>query len=322
MMSDRIRQIRRAAGYILALAILLFLGRMLHQTWGELATSGFHFTLALPQLIASLALLVVAQCLAVESWRRVLLALDESVGFPLAFRLWFFSNLARFVPGNVWQVATLVVLAQQYGLNKAKALLSQAIYITISLAIAGVLGLLLLFAIPEALTVGLVPAALRLLVRAPLINAVLMGGLIFFLALPPVYRLSAGLTARLTNHQVVASSPPLARGLMPPLLSSFMWLTQGIAFYLFVGSMADVALLQLPAFIVMNAGAYFVGYVSFLTPSGLGFREGALAWMLSLYFPMPVALALSLATRLWVTAGEFLGAVLLFWPHGDAGGNR
>ncbi len=60
----------------------------------------------------------------------------------------------------------------------------------------------------------------------------------------------------------------------------------------------------------MNAGAYWIGYASFITPSGLGFREGALAFMLASFFPAPVAVALSLVTRLWSTAGEILGALL------------
>ena len=62
----------------------------------------------------------------------------------------------------------------------------------------------------------------------------------------------------------------------------------------------------------MNAGAYWIGYVSFVTPSGLGFRESALALMLATFFPTPVAVALSLVTRLWSTAGEILG-VSLVW---------
>jgi uncharacterized membrane protein YbhN (UPF0104 family) len=62
----------------------------------------------------------------------------------------------------------------------------------------------------------------------------------------------------------------------------------------------------------MNAGAYWIGYVSFVTPSGLGFREGALAWMLAGFFPAPVAVALSLVTRLWTTAGELLGVTLVW----------
>jgi hypothetical protein len=92
-----------------------------------------------------------------------------------------------------------------------------------------------------------------------------------------------------------------------------MWLTNGLAFFLFVDSITPVSPGDLLAFISMNAGAYWIGYVSFFTPSGLGFREGALAWMLSYFFPAPVAVVLSLVTRLWTTLGELLGVSLIWF---------
>jgi hypothetical protein len=48
----------------------------------------------------------------------------------------------------------------------------------------------------------------------------------------------------------------------------------------------------------------------------LGFREGALAWMLASYFPAPVAVAFALATRLWTTAGELFGVTLVWTAEG------
>ncbi|MCL4489537.1 MAG: hypothetical protein M1570_15620, partial [Chloroflexi bacterium] len=45
----------------------------------------------------------------------------------------------------------------------------------------------------------------------------------------------------------------------------------------------ELPVTQLPAYIAMNAGAYWIGYASFVTPSGLGVREGVLAWMLGIF---------------------------------------
>jgi uncharacterized membrane protein YbhN (UPF0104 family) len=87
--------------------------------------------------------------------------------------------------------------------------------------------------------------------------------------------------------------------------------------------MTEISLSQLPAFIAMNAAAYWIGYVSFLTPSGLGVREGMLALMLAVFFTPPVAVAFSLATRLWSTAGELLGVVLVWSvPEPNKAGER
>jgi len=308
-LSRNSKQLRRIAGYLLAIAILFFLGDLLYRTWGDLAKSGFQFEFDLPRLAVSLALLVVARAFAVEAWRRILISLGERFGFAFGARVWFLSNLTRYVPGNIWQVATMMVMVEQQGVSKTNALLSQVIYTAIALANAGLLGLMFILVRPEIVN-GVLPVSIA--ASAPLIAALAFIALIVFLALPPVNRLIVALTARVTRREIAAPTPTFARGLVPPLFSLAMWLTNGIAFYLFVDSITPTSLTQLPAFIAMNAGAYWIGYLSFVTPSGLGFREGALAWMLASFFPAPLAVALSLVTRLWTTAGEILGVVLVW----------
>ena len=300
---------RRTAGYVLALAVLFFLARVLVQTWDQVAASGFRFEFDLPRLVISLGLLVVARCFAVEAWRRILISLGEHLPFAFGARVWFLSNLTRYIPGNIWQVATMMVMVEQRGVSKTNALLSQVIYTALALAIAGLLGLMFVFVRPEILSGVLDPTVVA---YAPHIAALAFIALIVFLALPPVNRLIVAITAHVTRRDLAAPTPTFARGLVPPIFSLAMWLTNGIAFYLFADSITPLSLAQLPAFIAMNAGAYWIGYVSFVTPSGLGFREGALAWMLGSFFPAPVAVALSLVTRLWTTVGELLGVTLVW----------
>jgi len=301
------KELRRVAGFVLALAILFFLGQLLYRTWGDLSKSGFKFEFDLPRLVVSLALLVVARAFAVEAWRRILISLGEHFGFAFGARVWFLSNLTRYVPGNIWQVATMMVMVEQKGVSKTNALLRQVIYTAIALANAGLLGLMFILVRPEILNGGL-PVSVA--ASAPLAAALAFIALIVFFALPPVNRLIVTLTARVTRREIAAPAPTFARGIVPPVFSLAKWLVEGLAFYLFVDSITPTPLAQLPAFIAMNAGAYWIGYASFITPSGLGFREGALAFMLASFFPAPVAVALSLVTRLWSTAGEILGALL------------
>lgn len=302
-------KLKRLLGYALAVAILISMGDLLRRTWGDLTATDFHFEFNLPPLVISLALLVVARGFAVEAWRRILISLGESFGFGFGARVWFLSNLTRYVPGNIWQVATMMVMVEQKGVSKTNALLSQVIYTALALAIAGLLGLTFLFVRPEILS-SIVPSEIA--AYAPFIVALAFVALVIFFALPPVNRLIVALTARVTRRDLAAPTPTFARGLVPPIFSLAMWLTNGIAFYLFISSITATTPMQLLEFIAMNAGAYWIGYISFVTPSGLGFREGALAWMLASFFPAPVAVALSLVTRLWSTAGELLGVVLVW----------
>jgi hypothetical protein len=303
------RKLIRAAGYILALAVLFFLVRLLLQTWNDLAATGFQFQFDLPRLIVSLILLVVARGFAVEAWRQILISLGEYFPFGFGARVWFLSNLTRYVPGNIWQVATMMVMVEQRGVSKTNALLSQVVYTALALAIAGLLGLLFIVIHPDALAGLLDPSIAGF---TPIIAGICFAFLIVVFALPITHRLIVSITARVMRRDIDAPAPTFARGLVPPIFSLLMWLTNGIAFYLFTSSITPTPFEQLPAFVAMNAGAYWIGYVSFITPSGLGFREGALAWMLSNFFPAPFAIALSLVARLWTTAGELLGVTLVW----------
>ena len=307
---------RRVLGWVLALAILIFLAQTLVSSWDQVAASGFHFQFNLPLLAVSLVLLVIGRGFAVEAWRRVLMALGHHVSFRFAFYTWFISNLTRYVPGNIWQVATMMLLVEREGVTKMNALLSQAVYTAIALSVTALFGLTLL------------PIAQKYLPFA----ALLFIGLIIFFALPPVFRLILAATSRLTRFfrrngtadSTALSVPRLSfmRGLIPPLCSTAMWTTNGIAFYLFVRSIANVPSQSVPSFVAMNAAAYFIGYISFITPSGLGFREGALALLLGAFFPGPVAVAIAFLTRIWSTSGEMLGVGIALWgaPRGSSVG--
>jgi hypothetical protein len=295
----KIRNWRRLAGWVLALAISVFLFRTLAESWSNVAASGFRFQFNLPLLALSLAMLVIGRGFAVEAWRRILLALGHRISYRYAFYTWFVSNLARYIPGNVWQVATMVVLVEREGVTWVNALLSQVVYTAIALSITSLYGLTLL-----PIARGYLPLA-----------ALIFLALILFFALPPVFRLLLRVGARVMR--MVRKSGPIeppatptlsfAQGLIPPFCSLLMWTINGSAFFLFVRSIADVPLTALPAFIAMNSAAYFVGYASFITPSGIGFREASLAFLLAPYFPAPVAIAVAFLTRIWSTAGELLG---------------
>jgi uncharacterized membrane protein YbhN (UPF0104 family) len=302
---------RRAIGWLLALAILFFLARTLASTWDQVAQSGFTFQFNIPLLLLSTLLLVPGRSFAVDAWRRILRALGNPISFRFAIYAWFVSNLARFIPGNVFQLAAMMMLTERAGVSKVNIVLSQAVYAAIALSVAALYGLTLL---P-------IPAE-----YVPLI-ALAFGALIVLFALPAVFQLMLTVSARLL--QIVRRSSEIRtprvtttfwQNLIPPLCSVIMWTLNGFAFWLFVRSVTEISLTVLPAFIGMNAAAYFIGYASFITPSGLGFREASLAFFLGAFFPPPVAVAIAFLARLWSIGGELVGVAIamLVKPADDA----
>lgn len=295
---------RRAVGWILALAILFFLARTLASTWDQVAQSGVTFQLNLPLLIVSTLLLVVGRSFAVEAWRRILRALGNSISFRFAIYAWFVSNLARFIPGNVFQLAAMMMLTESAGVSKLNIVLSQTVYAAIALSVAALYGLTLL------------PIAAQYI---PLI-ALAFTALIILFALPAVFQLLLRLSTRFVrmvrrNSEITTPRVKTTfwQNLIPPLCSFAMWTINGFAFWLFVRSLTEISPTAIPAFIGMNAAAYFIGYASFITPSGLGFREASLAFFLEPFFPAPVAVAIAFLARLWSIGGELLGVGIAVW---------
>lgn len=296
---------RRAIGWLLSLAILIFLTRTLASTWDQVVQSGFTFQFNIPLLLISIVLLFPGRSFGVEAWRRLLRALGDPISLRFALYAWFVSNLARFIPGNVFQVAAMWMLTGRAGVSKVNIVLSQAVYAVIALSVAALYGVTLL-PIPAQYT--------------PLI-ALAFGALIIVFALPVVFQLMLTISTRLLrlirrNQEFTAPrvTTTFWQNLIPPLCSFIFWTINGFAYWLFVRSITEISITAIPAFIGMNAAAYFVGYVSFVTPSGLGFREASLAFFLAPFFPPPIAVAIAFATRIWSIVGELLGvgvAVLL-----------
>lgn len=301
---------RRAIGWLLAIAILIFLVRTLWSSWDQAMASGFTFRFNFPLLLVSLVLLVPGRSFAVEAWRRILAILGDRISFRFAIYAWFVSNLARFIPGNVFQLAAMMMLTERAGVSKVNIVLSQAVYAVIALSIAALFGVTLL-----PIPTGYLPLV-----------ALAFAALVILFALPSMFQLMLRVSTyllRLVRRNADIKTPRVTitfwQGLVAPLCSCAMWTINGFAFWLFIRSVTDISWQTIPAFIGINAAAYFVGYASFITPSGLGFREASMAFLLSAFFPAPVAVALAFLTRLWSIAGELLGvgAAVAWKPAAD-----
>jgi hypothetical protein len=295
-LQKRLPIIRRVAGYALAALVLFFLGRLLYQNQTELAAQRVAFQFDLGLLIVSLVFQVVGLSLSVETWRRLLDEMDGHISFRNAFRIWWFSNLTRYIPGNIWQPATMAVLGEREGVPKSKTILSQALFILLTLALAGVLSITLLPLADSA----------RIWLMTICAAAVL------FFAAPPIFRFVLRGIARLLRYEPAQSTPTFWRGLLPLIVAGLMWLAYGLSFYFFVRALGITGEPTWTTAVPLYAGAYLIGYLSFLTPSGLGIREGAMAFFLGAYLPSSMAIAVALLARLLAIAGEMV-CVGLAW---------
>jgi hypothetical protein len=284
---------KRIAGYVVVGVILGFMARTLYLNWQGLRGYQWRFD----YLLLALAVMAALGTLSLYAWQwgLVVRRLGTPVSHVDAFRIFFLSNLGRYVPGKVWQFVGWFYLGEQAGIGRVQVLTA----IAVNLGLQVITGL------------GLGVAALSLArggeVRArywPLLLLIPFGALALR---PAVMEALLNWALRRLGREPVTLGLRLSDMGLFALIHVGGWAAYGVAFTLFVSSLHPVSLRDLPLLGATYAAAWVIGFLSFLTPGGIGIREGVLAYLLSFWLPAPVAVVIGLSSRIWITAGELIG---------------
>jgi glycosyltransferase 2 family protein len=101
-------------------------------------------------------------------------------------------------------------------------------------------------------------------------------------------------------------------------LSFLMWICLGGAFVAMAKSLWPVPASCAATLVGFYAGAWVAGLAAIVAPGGLGVREGVLTRFLSGCLGESGAVAVALASRVWITIAELLfagAAVMLAWKQ-------
>jgi len=220
-------------------------------------------------------------------------------------KVWFTANLARFLPGGVWQFASLAVMASRYGMSTAAAtatvLLEQIVLLITGLAVVAVF------------TPAVVQAAWW---QAALVVGILLGAVL--LALPrPGSPLGRWLGRYVPSLNEVWSQLGAQHLLLFFVILTVPWLMYGTAFRLLAGGLlgSETVAASLGFYIAAFTGSYLAGVIAVFAPAGLFVREAALIGVLTPVIGGADAAILAVASRIWLTALEiFAGLIVLALP--------
>src|SRR6266508_3987014 len=228
-------------------------------------------------------------------------------------RIWFLANLARYVPGNVWSFVGAVELARRRGAPRRTTLAVMALTQALSVGLALLVGLPVVLA--EWARLGR-PALLGLAV------VVALALLVLVLWRPLERRVRASYPnlgpaldrlLRRGGGGAGAAAPVLPRrGVVLGLAAGYVlyWGLTGLAFAALIRAIFPLPASAIPLAVAGYAAGYAVGFLSLLTPAGLGVREGVLVLALAPVMPAGPALVVALVSRLWMMVFELLGAVV------------
>jgi hypothetical protein len=88
------------------------------------------------------------------------------------------------------------------------------------------------------------------------------------------------------------------------------WAVTGLAFAALVAALYPLAAADVPLVMAAYAAAYAAGFLTLLTPAGLGVREGVLVIALAPILPAGPALVVALVSRVWMMLVELAGAAV------------
>jgi glycosyltransferase 2 family protein len=251
--------------------------------------------------MASYAQLVQLWASSLPWWDASLRASPRRLTWFQAMRVFFVTNLARYVPGAVWQFAGLAAMSADAGVSPVAASVAVLLQQVVLLATGFVL---ILSGAPHFL--GAWTRTLDTLSQCVLAT-VLMAALILVgpRALPVVRRWAE----RVIKRPVPLPSPPPHAFAAYVVRASLGWVGYGFAFWLFGRALFGDAGPHLWLAATVYLASYLLGLLAVFAPAGIGVREGALVLQLTAAIGADRAIVLAAASRLWLIALEIIGAL-------------
>lgn len=300
---------------LFAVSVAWFAGRAIHRQWTAIEAADLAVAPKWPWVILSAMIVLATYLLLIRVWTFHLRDWGHHLAFVPAARMWFISNLGRYIPGKVWGLGALAVMSERRGLPAVAAIGSSILVMLVGM-VAG-LGVVFFTGAGVADAVlrenGVVPPR----GAVPIIVGLGIAGLVIAPMMLPAL---AGIAGRLTGKAPVLPTLPATSVWIVAAASGLSWLLYGIAFQFFTIGVLGTSAGGPGAYIAVYTASYLAGLLS-LIPGGLVVREAALViGLLSLDLATaPEAALLAVTSRIWMTILEILPGVL-FLASGTRGG--
>ncbi len=287
----------------LAVLVVWFVWRSVAGDLTQFRALDVPLQFRLRMIVPAMFAVWLAYALLIVAWRTVLGGWQQHLPIRSAIRIWCVSNLGRYLPGKLWSVAGLAVLAQREGVRgwaaAASALAMQA------LSVGTGAGVVLAF-LPQAGSPVLLIAAITLAVAS-----------IVALTLKP----TVAALARVARGKLQLQPLPATAVLLGAGATLSAWALYGVAFRLLALGIVPASAPSLPLAMGAFTGAYIVGLFFILAPGGVVIRELMLVGFLAPTMGGGPALAVSIASRLLWTFAEVVAAIVAL-PLGASKGER
>ncbi|MBN1349687.1 flippase-like domain-containing protein [candidate division KSB1 bacterium] len=251
-------------------------------------------------LIVSFALCMVFFGIKVSNWHFILIRFQPSMRYVDSARIWFGSQTIKYIPGKIWFLLGRFYLGQHL-LTKPVIFITSFIEILLML----VSGTLIFFVFGDLVNLIHLTGILR--TGYVIIFAVVLA----LAAIHPFFlNIYQNVLARLFKQPKVRIELTFTSLLLLLLAYCANWILFGISSYLIIISFFELHVAFWGQVVGIFAISYVVGFLSLLTPGGIGVRESVQVYFLSGLMPESITALIAIVSRLfWVTC-EIIGAAI------------
>ncbi len=233
-------------------------------------------------------------------WNRLLHVMGYSLPYSTVAFLWASSEFKRYIPGNIWSFVGRSVVFTQRGISKkdiGKAMVFEQEFILLGCIFVSLLSIPFLKSHFSSFL-----DSIPFLPFLTLFAVGLAGGL--YIYLPYITEKLPSKLSRIVHH-ILPKFAPLET-LLLLIYSSAAFFFFGLGYYF---SLASLVSLPINDFFTLSGFFVFsllVGLLSFLTPTGLGVREGVMTVGLGKVLPIELAGFVSIAGRIFLVLSEVI----------------
>ncbi len=251
--------------------------------------------LSIGWLVVSFLAVAVAAIAIMQCWRTLLRALGHDLGPGDASRIFFVSQIGKYLPGSVWPYLAQMDMAGRVGVPAVTMGAVGLVSIILGLVTAGLTAAVALPFVASGALGRYWPALLVLLPLASLLH-------------PAVLRRAVQLLRRVARRPGPVPELSLA-GIVPPILWLLVsWVLYGVQIWAITRSLGVHDGTALVLSIGGFALAWLVGFLVIVSPAGAGAREAVLVVVLTPVLKADGALLVALVSRLMTTAVDVLAA--------------
>ncbi len=285
------------AQFVLLGALFMFIAREVTTQADALRVTAANLDVRWGGVFAASIVVLLTYAALIQSWRLLMAGWGSQLGFGAAVRIWTIANLGRYVPGKVWSVGALVVLAQREGVSPVAA------------AGAAMLGTMLNIGAGFGV-IALSGAAVLDVLGSQYRAAAWIGSALFVVGVLTLPWLLPRLVAWLARRRPSISPPtqelPRATLWLAVTINCASWVGYGVAFALLSWAVLPSLGGAVLSFIAIWTASYLVGYLVLIAPGGIGAREAALvaAFVALGMATSAEATVLAAVSRLWLIVLE------------------